>query len=354
MAARRIELPSTLTALAVMVGVVILVIALRELAWLVTPAMFAVVIVILVHPIHGKLVARGVPRALAMTTLLLAVFAIILALVAVVVYALTRLATILPGYAAEAARSSQAISELLQRLGIGGDQIRELTAAIDVLALAKWLTSQVPSVLNLAGALVLVYTLLLFIAVESVQVNQRAQGLVEDHPRLARSLTRFVANTRRYVAITGLFAVIVGALDTIFLLALGIPLALLWGLLAVVCNFIPYVGFVIGLIPPALLALLGDGWQAMLWVVAVYFVLNSVITTLLPAKFVGNAVGLSMTVTMVSVAFWSWVLGPLGAVLAIPMSLLVKAVFIDEVPSARWLAGFVDAAPRTVRAARSE
>lgn len=138
-------------------------------------------------------------------------------------------------------------------------------------------------------------------------------------------------------------------LDTVFLLVLGVPLAFLWGILAAACNFIPYVGFIIGAVPPALLALLDQGWQSMLLAIAVYLILNSIITTILPARFVGNAVGMSMTVTMASVAFWSWVLGRLGAVLAIPLSLLVKAIFIDSVPSARWLAGFVDAAPRRDR-----
>jgi predicted PurR-regulated permease PerM len=155
-----------------------------------------------------------------------------------------------------------------------------------------------------------------------------------------------VVNTRRYVVITGAFAIVVGALDTVFLLILGIPLAFLWGLLAAACNFIPYVGFLIGLVPPALLALLTQGWQSMVLVIVVYTLLNSVVTTFVPAKFVGDAVGMSMTVTVASVAFWAWVCGPLGAVLAIPLSLLVKAIFVDSVPSARWLAGFLDAGPR--------
>jgi len=91
------------------------------------------------------------------------------------------------------------------------------------------------------------------------------------------------------------------------------------------------------------LALLTQGWQSMVLVIVVYTLLNSVVTTFVPAKFVGDAVGMSMTVTVASVAFWAWVCGPLGAVLAIPLSLLVKAIFIDAIPAARWLAGFVDA-----------
>ena len=72
---------------------------------------------------------------------------------------------------------------------------------------------------------------------------------------------------------------------------------MLWGLLAFICNFIPYVGFVIGLIPPALLALLGGDWRLMILIIVAYIVLNSLFTTLLQSYFVGNAVGLSVTLT---------------------------------------------------------
>ncbi|MBL7260077.1 AI-2E family transporter [Paractinoplanes lichenicola] len=334
--------PRAVTVLVVLSGIVITVLGLRELAWLATPAAFALVIVILVHPVYTKLAGRGVPSMLAVAGLLLSIFAVILGLVAIVVYSIARLATVLPEYVDEAAVTTQDLSELLAGLGVGTEQIGAIVDDFDLRVAAGWLTAHIPSLLGVATSLVLVYSLLMFTGIESAKIGRRSTALREDHPRLAAALTGFVAGTRRYVAITGVFAVAVGLLDTVFLLILGIPLALLWGLLAAACNFIPYVGFLIGLAPPALLALLIQGWQSMLLVIVVYFVLNSIITTIVPAKVVGDAVGMSMTVTMVSVAFWSWVLGPLGAVLAIPLSLLVKAIFIDGVPSARWLAGFVD------------
>jgi predicted PurR-regulated permease PerM len=283
-------------------------------------------------------------------------FGLLVALIAVVLYGVARLATILPEYGAAALSSLRAVADTLAQLGVGREQIRELVSGVDFAAVAGWLTAQIPSLITLGTGLVVFYSLLIFAGIESAQLSGRGEALRQDHPRLAASLGEFTRNVRRYLAVTGLFAVIVGALDTVFLYALGIPHALLWGLLAAACNFIPYVGFVIGLVPPALLALFDHGWQSMLLVIAVYVVLNSIITTLLPAKFVGNAVGMSMTVTMVSVIFWAWVLGPLGAILAIPLSLLIKATFIDGVPSMKWLAGFVDAAParRRVGASRND
>ena len=123
------------------------------------------------------------------------------------------------------------------------------------------------------------------------------------------------------------------------------PLPLLWGLLAFVTNFIPNIGFVIGLIPPAILALLDGGWQSMLAVVAVYCVLNVTIQTFIQPRYVGDAVGLSPTVTFLSLTLWTFVLGSLGALLAVPMTLLARAILVDADPSAGWARAFIGSTP---------
>ena len=112
---------------------------------------------------------------------------------------------------------------------------------------------------------------------------------------------------------------------------------MLWGLLAFITNYIPNVGFVIGLVPPAILGLLEGGPGLMLAVIAIYSVINVVIQTVIQPKVVGDAVGLSTTLTFLSLVFWAWVIGALGALLAIPLSLLVKALLVDVDPDNRWL-----------------
>ena len=106
---------------------------------------------------------------------------------------------------------------------------------------------------------------------------------------------------------------------------MGIPAAGLWALLAFVTNYIPNVGFIIGLIPPAILGLLVGGPSLAIAVIAVYCVLNFIIQSVLQPKFVGDAVGLTTTVSFLSLIVWAYILGPIGAILAIPASLLVKA-----------------------------
>jgi AI-2 transport protein TqsA len=74
----------------------------------------------------------------------------------------------------------------------------------------------------------------------------------------------------------------------------------------------------------------------MLIVIIVYCVLNFVVQSIIQPRFIGDAVGLSVTVTFIALVFWAWLLGPLGAILAIPLTLLTKALLVDVDPQARW------------------
>jgi AI-2 transport protein TqsA len=108
-----------------------------------------------------------------------------------------------------------------------------------------------------------------------------------------------------------------------------------------VYNFIPYVGFVIGLIPPALLALLDHGWQTMLLVIVVYILLNSLLTSLIAAPLHRRCRQHVGAMEVIAVVFWGWVLGPLGAILSIPITSLLKVLLIDSDPRAQWAAALI-------------
>jgi predicted PurR-regulated permease PerM len=156
-------------------------------------------------------------------------------------------------------------------------------------------------------------------------------------PAVVDAISAFASGTRRYLLVSTVFGLIVAVLDTIALAILDVPAPVLWGLLAFITNYIPNIGFIIGLIPPAILALLDGGLQQMLAVIAVYCLLNVVIQTVIQPKVVGDTVGLSTTLSFVSLIFWTWVIGPLGALLAIPLTLLAKAILIDADPTLRWV-----------------
>jgi predicted PurR-regulated permease PerM len=171
-------------------------------------------------------------------------------------------------------------------------------------------------VTGLIGNAVFLLSLLLFLSIDAPGIETRLALLSHSNARMATALNGFARATRRYISVNTTFDVLTGAVDMIVLWAIGVPLAPLWGLLVFLTNYIPYLGFWIGLGPPALLAVLGGGWPLLLSVNGVFMVVNFVLTSLVQPKFVGDAVGLSVTTVLVALVFWGWLLGILGAVLA--------------------------------------
>ena len=170
-------------------------------------------------------------------------------------------------------------------------------------------------------------------------------------PHVADALLDFAQSVRKYWSVTTVFGLIVAAIDFVALLIIGVPMALTWAVLAFVTNYIPNIGFLLGLIPPVLIALLERGVGAALAVIICYVAVNMVIQTLIQPRFTGDAVGITATVAFLSLIFWAFVLGPLGALLAIPATLLIKALLVDHSPNAGWLAALIDSAPAKREAA---
>ena len=173
-------------------------------------------------------------------------------------------------------------------------------------------------------------------AFDTTRTQRVLDRLRATKPDLVDALASFAHGTRTYMAVSAGFGLIVAVIDGVALALMGVPGAFVWAVLAFVTNFIPNIGFVIGVIPPAIIGLLEGGPGLMLAVIAVYSVINLVIQSIIQPRYVGDAVGLTPTITMLSLVFWAWALGPLGALLAVPLSLLMRALLIEADPGARW------------------
>jgi AI-2 transport protein TqsA len=305
-------------------------------AWLIGPAFLALVIVIVVKPVDQRLRRIGVPGWLSTVVLLLLVYSVVLVLAGVLLVSVSRLATLLPQYASSANALVGAGTGALRELGVGPEQLRSAAAALDLRRIAVLIGGLLAGLAGLAANVVFLLSLMLFLCIESSGAGARIAAIGRDRADIAEALGRFTWGTRRFLVVTTIFGLGLAVLDTIALALLGIPLAVLWGLLAFITNYIPYVGFFLGVLPPAILALLIGGWQLMLVVIVIYTVLNFVVTSLVQPHFIGDAVGLSVTITFVGLVFWGWLLGPVGAVLAIPLTLLAKALLVDTDPRAGW------------------
>ncbi|MEV0681475.1 AI-2E family transporter [Actinosynnema sp. NPDC050436] len=335
------DLPRGLVVLLGTAAAVIAGAGIMALSWLIGPVFLALTLVIAVGPVHGWLRSRGLPNWVAATALVAGVYAILLSLVVVLVVSVAQLATELPRYADQARDLVDAAAGELSRFGVGAAELRKVADGLDVGRVAGVLGTVLSSVGGLASNIVFLLSLLLFLSVDAGSTGARLAVIAADRPEVASALGRFASGTRKYLVVSTVFGLIVAVLDGVALAIMGIPLPVLWALLAFITNYIPNVGFVLGLVPPVLLALLEGGWQTAAWVVVVYSVLNFVVQTLIQPRFVGDSVGLSTTVTFLALLFWAWLIGPLGAVLAIPLTLLVKLLLVDIDPRARWADAFL-------------
>jgi AI-2 transport protein TqsA len=253
------------------------------------------------------------------------------------VFSVARLASLLPSYQAQFTSLVDQFTRWLGERGVTQEQINAAVSQFDLNSLVGVLQRVVTGATGVVSDLAFILALLFFLILDSSSFPRRLAAAAAQRPQLVEALTGFAGATRQYVVVSTVFGLIVALVDVAALYWLDVPLPWLWGLLAFITNYIPNIGFVLGLIPPALLALLQGGVRQAVLVMVAYSVINFLIQSLLQPKFVGDAVGLSVTLTFLSLVFWTFVIGPLGALLAVPLSLFVKALLVDADPDGRWL-----------------
>ena len=329
-------LPRGTIVLLSLAGLVVAVGGIKSVASLVGPLFLALMLTVAVAPIPSWLRRKGWPTWASFLVTLALVYGILIGLFASLVFSVARLATILPTYSAKFNDLVGDFKSFLTSHGVSEDKVHAILSNVDSSKVISVVTDLLSSTLSITSALILILALLLFMAADAVGYDDRMETLRRTRPDIAAAFSSFSRGTRSYLWVSTVFGLIVAVLDTGALALMSVPLPVLWGLLSFITNYIPNIGFVIGVIPPALLALLDGGPDKMLLVIIVYSVINVIIQSVIQPKFVGDAVGLSTTLTFVSLLFWSWVIGPLGAILAVPLTMMAKALLIDIDPATRW------------------
>lgn len=338
--------PPVLFGVLVLAGLVIIGVGLRSTASIVAPVFLVVTLVITVAPLRVWLLRRGVPSVIATIASLLAIYALIFVILGSVVWSVARLVDKLPDYAAAFNQILDSLLSLADRFGYGTDQLRSLASSLQLSSLAAPAQALLSALTGGVSLLALIIAVVLFLAFDAATMSDRLDVIAETRPHIAAGLQSFAGRVRKYWIVTTIFGLIVAVLDVVSLLVIGVPLALTWGVLAFVTNYIPNIGFVLGVIPPALIALLDGGAGSALAVVIVYTVINIVIQTIIQPRFTGDAVGISGTVAFISLIFWAYLLGGLGALLAVPATLFLKSTLVDNSVPASWVNALISSAPK--------
>ncbi len=344
------DAPKTPPALAVVAGLaasVVVLIGMREFADMLAPFFLTISLFIAAYPIQPKLVAAGVPRVVAAVLLGMLVFTILGLFFYALTWSITQLVTELPKYQAQFWDLYRETVAWLGTWGVSETEVSKQLQQLSPASFAGILQSLLREVTSVATLLVVIITMIFMMAIDSGSFGERYRTLYRHQPRMWLSVADYTNGVRRYWVVTTIFGLIVAVIDVFALMILRVPLAMVWGILSFLTNYIPNVGFIIGLIPPAIMALLANDPLTALLVVVIYSVVNFGVQGVIQPKFNGDAVGVTAMVAFLSLLLWSAVFGALGALLALPMTLLVKALFIDHDPNLRWVNAFISNDPST-------
>jgi len=185
--------------------------------------------------------------------------------------------------------------------------------------------------------IVLILLTVTFIMLEASSFPVKLRAVLGDPEAVFPQFSRFVETMKRYMVIQTGISLVTGILVGGWLAILGVDFPIIWGLMAFLLNFIPNLGSIIAAIPAVLLALIQLGIGRAALAAAGYVLVNFVIGNVLQPRLLGRGLGLSTLVVFLSLIFWGSLLGLVGMVLSIPITMAFKIAF-ESNESTRWIA----------------
>ncbi len=347
---------STTNALMALAAVVIIVAGLRAASSLFVPFLLAGFIGLLCAPALFWLRDRGLPTALALLVVLAGLLGIGALFGGLVSSSINEFTRLLPSYQERFGSVIASITETLAGYGIDFGSSTAETNPFDpksALGLVGNLASNLGSLLNNAF---LLFLTICFILLEASSFPLKVREAFGDSPEIEDRMTEIGESIRRYLAIKTLTSMLTGFAAYGALILLDVKFAPLWGLTAFLLNFVPAVGSVIAAVPAIALAFIDNSPQTAALVTLCYVGINIVIGNFLEPRVMGEGMGLSPLIVVSSLVFWGWVLGPVGMVLAVPLTVILR-ITLGGQPSTRWVAVLLGPAlpnPPRVKTKQSE
>lgn len=331
---RRMPLNLTLT----LAALVIIIGGMKLGADLLVPLILSLFIAIIcTSPVHW-LYRKGVGRrsAVLLTLLIAGVFLVLLG--SLLASSFATFMEALPKLEGQLHKQYLSLLNWLSSLGVY-IQPKQISEWLDPSSTMQMVPTFLGSLGSLLSQSVLIILLVIFMLFETLDFrNKVAQSLENPAPSLRR-FKEFSYNLKRYLAIKTLISLVTGALIYAACLLLGVQFPLLWGTLAFGLNYIPNIGSALAALPAVLLTLvMPDGGLAKAGMLAgAYLVINFVIGNLIEPRVMGRTLGLSTLVAFLSLVVWGWILGPVGMLLSVPLTMTLK-IALNSHPETRWLA----------------
>ncbi|MHC1754605.1 MAG: AI-2E family transporter [Methanosarcina sp.] len=301
---------------------VLLTLGMRAISDILLPIFFALFAFLIFSPLVHWLMKKGVPGKVSVLVVILLFMFVFFGTAILFASSLLQLSGRMPSYENQLQGILNSISTYLPAAGVSLESVLR-----DIAAFAFRVSgSIVTGALNAGSTIVLIFITTTFLLLDAAGAPEKVQREVEDQPvHLSRftELSRTVVNYMLLRTETNL----VGGIGVAILLFIGgIDFALLWGLLFFIFGYIPYLGFYLAAVPPMLLGLFKYGLIGAVGVLVAITVVNALVENVVFPSLAGKGLKLSPTIVFLSLFYWSYVLGTAGALIAVPLTIVVKII----------------------------
>lgn len=317
----------------VMASVVIILAGVKAASVIVVPFLLAVFLAIILSPLFLWFKSKGLPEGIALLLIVLLLFGLIGTLVMLIGSSVQDFSHNVPLYEEKLRTDFKAFLSTLDGLGvkIPKEDILAIFATDSVMEyIARTLKS-------LGGLLTNSFMIIVTVIFMLMEISQFTKKIEKSDSSSLRSLMDVSDNVKHFILLKSMTSAATGIIVTVALLLLDIHYAILWGVVAFLLNFIPNIGSILAAVPAVLMALVQYNIGTALAVASVYLAVNVTIGSILEPRIMGKGLGLSTLVVFLSLIFWGWLLGPVGMLLSVPLTIMVKIV-LDAKEDTKWVA----------------
>ena len=329
----------------VMAGTVLVGLLLVLISWaapVLTPVLMAGYLAALFAPLYIWLQERGVNKRRALILLVVVLVLGNLILVGLLVLSVNRLAEGIIAYQGQLGAEESRLRGTLAALGFQEGDLRNIISGD---TLTSILLAMGSFIIDFAGDLLFSLVLISFFLLESDRFLRLAETRLSDRPVFG-TLPEVAKTAVVYFGVRTRLNLLTGVAVGLMLLILGVDYALLWGLMAFILSYVPYIGLFTAAVPPTILALAEHGLTRALIVVAGVILINLAIENIVEPQLTGKTLKLSPTIVVLSFFFWAWLLGPTGALLSMPITVMILLI-MERDERTLWVARIMGEARET-------
>jgi len=318
----------------VMASVIIVLAGIKNASEIIVPFLLSLFLAIILLPAYNFFNKKGLPEGLSLF-FVISIFILFISLVAQLIgSSIHDFNSNIDFYSEQLTVYYHSFVVIASKIGIE-ISIAELSSMINSKQIMSFASQIMQSVGSMFTNGFVVLLTIIFMLLESSNFKSKIVYATENSGAVSH-IEKISSQIKEYMVLKAIISLFTGLIVWIALLMIGTDYAFLWAVIAFLFNFIPNIGSIIAAVPAVLLTLVQLGSLSSIIVATLYVAINVIIGSVIEPKVMGKGLGLSTLVVFLSLIFWGWLLGIVGMLLSIPLTIMIK-IILDDNENTRWI-----------------